>query len=140
MQSLPERVEWTQCQIENPLAMRHRAMKTTMLQTNAGDLAMRKMAVPNLIANRPSTVKRTAAGNEIDGGHAPQGIAERAGGGNDHGEGKGRGGQAADGDGHSGAIADSLLQLVELFLPGDFADAFLPKFASDAGKQDHSHS
>jgi len=84
--------------------------------------------------------KADGAGNEVDRGHSPQGIAERAGGGNDHGEGKRGRSQAADGNGHSRAIADSLLQFVELFLPGDFADAFLPELASDLGKQDHADS
>ena len=82
--------------------------------------------------------KPDGAGNEVDRGHAPQGVAERAGGGNDHGEGEGRRRETADGNGNSGAITNSFLQLVELFLPGDFSNAFLAEFAGDPGKQNNS--
>ena len=81
--------------------------------------------------------KANGAAHEIDGGHAPQGIAQGTGGGNDHGEGKGWRREASDGDGNSRAIADSLLQLVELFLTGYLPYAIFSEFASHLGKQDH---
>ncbi|HTU50868.1 MAG TPA: hypothetical protein VMF56_09750 [Acidobacteriaceae bacterium] len=77
--------------------------------------------------------------DEIDDCHAPQGVTQCAGRSNDHSKGKGRRSEASDGDGDSRAIPDSLLQLVELFLPGNFADAFLSKFASDLGQQENSY-
>ncbi len=80
-----------------------------------------------------------ATANEIDGRHAPPGIAESAGGGDDHGKGEGGRGEAGDGDGHSGALADSLLELVELLLSGDLANAFFPKFASHACQQEDAN-
>lgn len=75
--------------------------------------------------------KTDSAAEEIDGGHTPQRIVERAGSRDDHRERKWRWGEARHSDRKAGPRADFLMKPLKLFVSRHLSDSFFSKFARD---------